>query len=79
MPLADEAWRVFVRKEGMDDEDNPLHPMVGYLAGFATKFQAEEAVLKMLADDDFLVISSDRLEPDIIRSKNLQAEQVVLD
>ncbi|TCK31458.1 hypothetical protein EV667_1567 [Ancylobacter aquaticus] len=79
MPLAEEAWRVFVRKDGRDENDNPVHPTIGYLAGFGVKFQAEEAVLKALDDTDYLVVSSDRVESDVIAGKNLQAEQVVLD
>ncbi len=79
MPLAEEAWRVFVRKDGLDEDENPIHPVIGYLAGFGVKFQAEEAVLKALDDPAYLVVSSDRIEKDIIARKNLQAEQVVPD
>lgn len=78
MPLAEEAWRVFVRKDGLDEDENPIHPMIGYLAGFGVKFQAEEAVLKAL-DDTYLVVSSERIEQDVIFRKKLQAEQVVSD
>lgn len=78
MPLAEEAWRVFVRKDGLDEDGNPIHPMIGYLAGFGVKFQAEEAVLKAL-DDTYLVVSSERIEQDVIFRKKLQAEQVVSD
>jgi hypothetical protein len=78
MPLAEEAWRVFVRKDGLDEDENPIHPMIGYLAGFGVKFQAEEAVLKAL-DDTYLVVSSERIDQDVIFRKKLQAEQVVSD
>lgn len=78
MPLAEEAWRVFVRKDGLDEDENPIHPMIGYLAGFGVKFQAEEAVLKAI-DDTYLVVSSERIDQDVIFRKKLQAEQVVSD
>ncbi|WP_428029457.1 hypothetical protein [Ancylobacter sp.] len=77
MSLAEEAWRVFVRKDGLDENDEPLHPIIAYLSGFGLKFQAEEAVLKQLDDADYLVVSSDRIEPDAIAKANLQAEQVI--